>query len=74
MDTAPAAAALSSKFKVEAYVYTMVREGTSPAEDYESEREIKATVWVGHRTSAAPAQSRALLFAKPVPPTPVLSR
>ena len=38
---------------MEAYVYTMVREGTSPAEDYESEREIKATVWVGHRTSAA---------------------
>ena len=25
----------------------MVREGTSLAEDYESEREIKATVWLG---------------------------
>ena len=45
---APAAAALSSKFKVEAYVYTMVRKVAEAAEEEaEAAEEIKATVWLG---------------------------
>ena len=45
---AAAAAALSSKFKVEAYVYTMVREVAEAAEEVaEAAEEIKATVWLG---------------------------
>ena len=34
-------------FKVEAYVYTMFREVAEAAEQDESEREIKAIVWLG---------------------------